>query len=388
MYVRALGPKYDFAIASSDPEAVAASFPHVQCLGVDPNYSLRSLLGIRPRPLDSNNQPTPEARSSVDATASSEKGVDIGLLINQIHTTLWRVLRYARQCKPAAIIAIDGELLPTARLLAALLRVPYCYVMCEIFPNQYDWTTRRFSKTLAVIEKYGVGGASKVFTPDVALSKLLARRYGLDRSKFVEVCTCQDVPAQSATGKIHSPLRIYYHGGYTAGRGIENLILAMSQLSGAHLYMRVMGPQVEMLRNLARKNHLEERITFVEPVRVDELPAASTEFDVGVIVACPTTANGRFVLGYKFFEYMAAGLSIVCPRSHVLGPFLERHPIGATYVGCGVDAIAAAIRHCVENPEKIALWKKEARALAERKFNTGAQGIRLRQAVDECLDKL
>jgi hypothetical protein len=71
-----------------------------------------------------------------------------------------------------------------------------------------------------------------------------------------------------------------------------------------------------------------------------------------------------------------------------LHPFSVNGLGALRYVGCGVDAIAAAIRHCVENPEKIALWKKQARALAERKFNTGAQGTRLRQAVDECLHKL
>ena len=53
-----------------------------------------------------------------------------------------------------------------------------------------------------------------------------------------------DVPAQSATGKIHSPLRIDYHGGYTAGRGIENLILAMSPFSGASLYLSIGAPRI------------------------------------------------------------------------------------------------------------------------------------------------
>jgi glycosyltransferase involved in cell wall biosynthesis len=385
LYLKALTPKYEIAIASTDPEAVAATFPGVQCFQAEPNYSFRALLGISPGPAETSGPPAPQEGSNV--SASSEKGVDIGLLTHNIHTTVWRVLTYMKRCKPAAVIAIDGELLPTARLLSGLLRIPYFYVMCEVFPNQFDWTPRRLSRSLALIEMFGVRRATKIFTAHVSHTKLLARRYGVGRSRFVEIGICCEVPERSAVGKTHSPLRIYYHGTYSRGRGLESLIQAMSQVSDAHLYMRVFGPNAEILRKLTREKSLEGKITFLDPVRVDELPAASTEFDVGVIVACPTTANGRFVVGFKLYEYMSAGLSIVCPKSHALGPFLENHPIGVVFEGCETNAIAAAIRHCVENPEKVATWKSRARELAESEFNAEVQGVRLRQAVDECLQR-
>ena len=387
LYLEALSPEYNIALASTDPEDAALTFPHVQCFQVKPNYSLRALLGIGLRLPETSDPPALQHGSGMNPEASSEKGVDTRLLLHTIHTTAWRVLGYMRRCRPAAVIAIDGELLPTARVLSTFLRIPYFYVMCEVFPNQFDSTPRRLSRTLALIEMFGVRRASKIFTAHVSHTKLLARRYRVGRSKFVEVSICSKVPARSAVGTTYSPLRIYYHGTYSPGRGLESLILAMSQVSGAHLYMRIFGPGAEILRKLAHENCLEERITFLDPVRVDELPAASTEFDVGVIVACPTTANGRFVVGYKFYEYMAAGLAIVCPRSHVLGPFLERHPVGIAFVGCEPNEIAAAIRYCVENPENVAAWKGRARNLAESEFNSEVQGVRLRQAVDGCLQR-
>lgn len=385
MYLNALGPIYDFAIASTDPEAAAATFPKVRCLQVVPNYSLRSLLGLSPKPSDLSAA-SPEPSGDTKTKTAAENRVDIRLLFYHLHTTLWRVFKYLRQVKPAAVIAIDGELLPTARVLATFLRIPYFYVVCEIFPYQYSWYTKGLSRTLSLIEMYGARGATKVLVPDIAHIKLLARRYGIDRSKFVEIGTCPNVPSQSAIGKVNSPLRIYYHGGYRPGRGIKNLILAMSQISGAHLYMRLFG-EVETLRTCTRENDLEEKVTFLEPVTVDKLADASTEFDIGVVMACPTNGNGRFMVSYKFFEYMAAGLSTMCPTSHVLGPFLKRHRIGINYVNCNPDGIAAAIRQCVQNPGRVELWKKEARALAEREFNAETQGMRLRKVIEESLSK-
>lgn len=378
MFVRALAATHNLAIASTDPEAVASTFPDVQTLEVEPNYSLRAFFGIRSRRRDTGPV---DAGGSSDAEGSSKTGVDLNLLIHFFHTTIWRVLTYMRRCKkPVAIIAIDAALLPTARLLSKVLGVPYCYFMCEIFPNQYYWMSKKLSNTLALVEGYGVRKASKIFVPNVVFAKLLARRYGVDRSKFVEVCTCPDVPTQSAANNMHFPLRLYYHGTNTPGRGIDNLIKAMSQVSGAHLYLRLVG-QVEGLHELISEENLEEKVTFLEPVRVEELTTASTEFDIGIIVACPRSANGRFVIGYKFFEYMAAGLALVCTRSHVLGPFLRRYPIGATFAGCEIDGIAAAIRYCVENPEEVALWKSQARVLAEKEFNAEHQALRIRQTI-------
>src|SRR5262249_54981358 len=106
------------------------------------------------------------------------------------------------------------------------------------------------------------------------------------------------------------------------------------------------------------------------------------EFDVGVIVASPTTANGRFVIGYKLYEYMAAGLCVIAPSSHVLGPFLRRHDIGVSYEGCETTAISAAINYCVEHPDQVLNWKLRARELAEAEFNPIVQGRRLRAEVN------
>lgn len=381
--LEALKSEYSIAVSSTDPDNVSTSFPDVQCFQVEPNYSLRKLLGLSRA--ETKDLPTPDKGSSVNPNASTEKGVDFRLLLHTIHTTVWRVISLMRRVKPAAVIVIDGGLLPTARILSTLLGIPYFYFMCEVFPNQFESTHKRLSRTLALIERFGVRRASKIFTPHVSHTKLLARRYRVKRSKFVEIATCSTVPTASAIGTAHSPMRIYYHGSYSPGRGLESLILAMSQVSGAHLYMRMFGPRVEILRQLTNENRLEGKITFLDPVSVEELPAASTEFDVGVIVACPTTANGRFALGYKLYEYMAAGLAIVCPSSHVLTPFLKHHPIGIRFVGCASDAIATAIRNCVEYPQNVAAWKGHARELAESEFNSKVQGGRLRQAVVGCL---
>jgi glycosyltransferase involved in cell wall biosynthesis len=371
--------EYDFVIASPDPDEVRRTFPNANCVNVEPTYSLRSMLGLRRRATN-DLQPQPEIVSR--SQSRDPKGrVDLNLLFYYAHTTIWLTWSLLRKFRPTAIIAIDAGLLPTARLLGTILRVPYFYFVCEVFPNQFPWISRKVMNTMALIEKFGARGASTSFVPDIAFTKLLARRYRVRRATCVEIGTCPEVPVTSATAKINDPLRIYYHGAYDPDRGLENLVLAMSHVSGAHLYLRVIGQHLENLFSLVQQRGLTDRISFLDPLPVQELASASTEFDVGVIVASPTTANGRFVIGYKLYEYMAAGLCVIAPNSHILAPFLSRHDVGVSYKGCDIAEISAAIDLCVQNREKVKNWKKRARELAETEFNSTVQGLRLREAV-------
>lgn len=396
MYLKALRPEYETTIACSDSEVTGRVYPGVECVSIKPNRTTLSIIRQSVRSvmsLASRGKVNQSASGEVVAApalrpqrnSSKGRGLDLGFLARYIYSTVISVIHLLRLQRSSIIIVFDGEALATARVLATIWRVPYMYAVCEMWPNQFSEYSRKRSLTMALIEKWGLNGATKAVVGDETWVTLLVRRYGICRAKFVKIRTCPAVPARSAVREIVAPLRVYYHGGYMPKRGLENVILAMSQVPGAHLYLRGYGVLEPTLRGLVCQNDLQERVTFLEPVPMPKLADAATEFDVGIIVACPITANARFGLGYKSFEYLAAGLAIACTNTHTLGPLLKRHSLGIAFKGCEVEAIATTLQYCVDHPEQVVLWKKQARFLAESEFNDEVQGARLRQVVAEYL---
>lgn len=387
MYVEALRPAFRVMLASRDPDEAAEVFEGVDCQGVTPPGGFRRLVhpAVR-RILWKAHMPSAD-------TFAEARSQEFGLRAGRfdywlVANTTRRALALAWNCRklerPALMIVVDGEMLPVARVLKVLRRTPYVYASYEIYPNQYPWYPKKLSRTLALMERHGANEATKVLVVHSSWAKLLRRRYHLDPGKFEVVSICPPPLELTEQATVHRPLRLYYHGGYTPGRGLESLILAAAAVEGMELAFRGFGPLEEKLRALATRPALRSRVRFLEPVAPERLPETGLEHDIGIIIAQPTSANGRFVIGSKLFEYTAAGLAVLCPRSHTLVPFMREHPIGMHFDPTRVESIAAVFRDCVLHPQRVLEWKQRSQVVG-RQYNAETQGARLRRIVEECV---
>jgi glycosyltransferase involved in cell wall biosynthesis len=283
--------------------------------------------------------------------------------------------------RPAVIIAIDGDMLAPARMLGTAWRVPYLYAMYEVWPNQFTDTPGAESRAMALLEACGVRGAAHILVMDPTWATLLARRYRVPRAKFSVVRICPPLPDRTSRPRITGPSRVYYHGGYTPGRGLEPLVMSMATVTNAELHLRGMGNLEPSLRALAQSDELRNKVFFHEPLPLEQLSIAAADFDVGVSIACPTTANGRFLFGFKTVENMAAGLAVASTDSYALTALVKRHDVGLTFKGCERESIARAFQFCADHPDRVAEWKRHARAVAETEFNEEMECRRLREIV-------
>lgn len=137
-----------------------------------------------------------------------------------------------------------------------------------------------------------------------------------------------------------------------------------------HFIIYGTGPDEGMLKALALKCGVTERVHFLGHIQHADLPAALQAADIFIR---PSRSEG---MGNSFVEAMAAGLPVIATQEGGIADFLfdaKRNPDKPT-TGWAVDKdspkqIAQAILDIVENPEKVLQVKKTARDMVVKKYD-------------------
>ena len=97
---------------------------------------------------------------------------------------------------------------------------------------------------------------------------------------------------------------------------------------------------------------------------------------VGIVTLYPTQ---KYLDAYptKLFEYMAAGLPVVCSDFPKLRPFVEGPRCGLLVDPQNVDAVAEAVQWLLEHPEEAEAMGQRGRAAVETQYNWAQEAKRL-----------
>ena len=388
---------FNVTVTCRDPEAAnqqgldvrfAAHRVEASRLSVGAGWALRRFLGRGQPATTSNGGGAATSAAPLDAVPPKpgNAGIRWRYVLHAARLALSRANVHRRLCRPDVIVAVDGDTLMEARLLAALYRVPMVYIVYELWPNQTPGTPKDLEGAMAYIEGLGVRRSAKVVIPCQSWAVLIRRRYSVPADRMVRINTCGDAaPPVVESPDVHDPVRFYFVGGYTPGRGLEDLILAIKRVRGATLWMRGFGVDEAHLRGLVTREGLEGVVKFLDPVPPEAVADAGRDFDIGVITAIPETLSGRMAVGFRLFHNLASGLAVFAPPSRPLKRFCADHPVGVVYRRHTVEDIAEGLQYCVDRPELVRSWKREANRLARTRYNVEVQGALYRDLLLSCL---
>lgn len=164
---------------------------------------------------------------------------------------------------------------------------------------------------------------------------------------------------------------VFYHGVFTATRGLKETMGSMKILGPNHpnvvLFLLGTGPIVSKLKQVAQKEGLQEHVIIHNSVDYSEVPKFIEMSDV-CIVPLPDHPYWRFQCPLKLLEYLAMEKVVI----------LTDIPAHRTVIGeekCGIytssaepEEIAKAIVYAYRNKEKLAEWGKSGRAIVEKKY--------------------
>lgn len=332
--------------------------------------------------------PTRELRAGVDVIRVKRPGWPPILRFFLVRR---RMARVALRLEPDAIHAHDTETLDIAGRVATALGVPIVYDGHELWLERvrrgrstvYAALTRRY---FAWVERRWLPRAAARITVSEPIAEHLRRRYGV---ADVVVLPNYPLPVEppdppwqlrrlpGATGVPSDAPIVLFIGNATEGRGIEDLMVAMTKLPEAHLVLLGAADQEGYVRPLASRHHLASRVHVTPRVPTEHVVAYAASATVGMAAIPPLSLSYRYSLPNKLFQCMQAGLPVVASDFPQVRQVVEEAGAGLTVNPLDADAIAGAIRTYLDDPARRETDGARGRAAVRERLNWTAVAPRL-----------
>lgn len=178
-------------------------------------------------------------------------------------------------------------------------------------------------------------------------------------------------PADAGDNRIH----LVFHG-HPGGRNLESLIAAMALVDDRfvlHL-MLVSGAEEGSPYRCLAEVAPTGRVIFEKPVMPSETVRRLAAWDIGFNILRPINYNHSHALPNKLFDYIHAGLAVVCSDTVIARELVAEHRFGWVLPEATPQTIAAHLQALT----KADLLEKKAASLRTRqKIHAGTEEVRI-----------
>jgi glycosyltransferase involved in cell wall biosynthesis len=247
-----------------------------------------------------------------------------------------RAFRLARHGRYDIVHAHDLNTMPAAWAIARRTGARLVFDAHELYA-EVSTLSHRERRVWRVIERTLIGRADAVITVCTSIADELVRRYAVAPPAIVLNCPVAE-DAQSAPGALataagleqHVPI-VLYQGGFSAHRGLPDLVRAAADVPGATFVLMGWGTMEPVLRELIEELGIGDRVRIVAPVPPSELLKHTAGATVGVIPYVPHGLNNRYTTPNKLFEYINAGVPVLGSHLPELERFILGYDVGRTF---------------------------------------------------------
>ena len=238
---------------------------------------------------------------------------------------------------------------------------------------------------LARMERGWARAANRVVTVNEPYATELARRFGVVMPVIVMNCSYRFAPPDPTPRRFHERLGldpetrvVLYQGGFSVGRGVEQLMDAVRLVPGCVLVVMGYGALEAEFRAAAALPENQGKVHVLPAVPPTELLEWVASADAVGVLFQHDTLNNYLSTPNKFLEAMAAGVPSVCSDHPGMGPIARATGCGIAVPPDDIEAIATAIRTIVEAPpDERARQRARALAAAHDTYNWEAQVLAL-----------
>jgi glycosyltransferase involved in cell wall biosynthesis len=219
-----------------------------------------------------------------------------------------------------------------------------------VTPLMKEEVCKRFNLNLKFVEVWSNGVNMTLFDPAKYFLKELDLRRKLGfNGKFV----------------------IFYHGAFTATRGLMETVEAMSIIKRMNpnvvLLLLGSGPINHSLRSLIRKKGLQDIVVIHNPVEYTEVPSYIAVADVG-IVPLPNHPYWRFQCPLNLLEYLAMNKVVIASDIPANRIIIGNRECGVYFATTNPAEIARCIMYTYENRGILQKWGAIGRTIVNRKY--------------------
>ena len=241
------------------------------------------------------------------------------------------------------------------------LHDPMPELMTTIFHTEPE---ARSVRLLRRLEKWSIGRADLVITVNIACKRIFSQR-SCRSEKIAVVMNSpdgaifpfravghQNVPSQDGS----RPFVIMYHGSLVDRNGLEVAIDALERVRKTvpNAVLHIFGTSTQFLERMLRKvrdNHLEDRVQYFGPKRLEDLVTEIEKCDIGVI---PNHRNAFTDINTptRIFEYLALGKPVIAPSTPGIQDYFNEESLLFFEPG-NADHLARQIEFASSHPEEM-----------------------------------
>jgi len=232
-------------------------------------------------------------------------------------------------------------------------------------------------RSLKRLEKWSIRFAHLVLTPNEAFRRVFCSR-SCSPSKVRIVMNTPDenifkpirsTSASMADKGLKSEFRLMYHGLIVERHGLSTAIEAVGKLSKdmPGIVLDMFGERnafLEQIMGTAKEIGLNGRVRYHGMHRLDDMPAAIEEADLGIIPNHRTPFT-EINFPTRIFEYLCMGKPVIVPDTRGIRDYFDENQILFFKPG-NADDLARVIRWVYEHPEAAVSFVKSGREVYEK----------------------
>ena len=259
--------------------------------------------------------------------------------------------------RPDIIHAHDLPQLEAAIIVKERLGIPAIYDAHELYP-EIGTLTEAQKRAASKKEKQFIGKADGVTTVNPFIAEEMSTRYSVKKPRILLNATRFPVGfdplrptnlIKETLGLPKTTKVVLFQGWYHRSRGLEDLVKSMCYTSNdIHLVFLGYGEE-DVVLALRKELEIENRVHILPKVPWDELINWTSSADCGIIPYQKTDLNNYLCSPNKLFEFIMAGLPILCNDFPFLDQVVKGEGFGITGPLTDEHEFAALINNLFED---------------------------------------
>ena len=218
-------------------------------------------------------------------------------------------------------------------LISRLKHKPIVYDSHEYFTGVPEIQNRPFVKWFwESIEKSIFPNLKYVFTVNNSISNLYFKAYSVRPMVLRNVPYKKPVVKDKSREDLRIPVDkkvlILQGAGINIDRGAEELLEAISVQENYFLCVVGKGDVIDQLKKRSKKSDLISKVLFVDALPYNQMMQYTLNADVGLSLDKPNNLNYLNSLPNKVFDYLKAGLPIICSDLSELRILIKKYKCG------------------------------------------------------------
>lgn len=305
------------------------------------------------------------------------------------------VRRLEGSLRPDVVVGSSPQLLAAdaAERLARRISVPFLFEVRDLWPESLLAAGGRKGlayRVLGHVANRLYGAADRIVVLARGTEDYLAKQ-GIERTRMVHIPNGVDMAAFEGerTGSGEDTFTLVYAGAHGPANGLDRVLDAARILApDPSIRFRLVGdgPAREALQARAAAEGIRS-VEFVDPVSKPELAGILAGADAGLMVLREAPLFAFGVSPNKLFDYMAAGLPVVCNVPGEVARMVADAGAGVQARNSSAEALAEAIRALrTVAPARRVTMGRDARAWVCREHSRGVLASRLEEALESALE--